>query len=119
MPISFHDHYNYTDEKRQPLLTQIRSELHEWDNKLIETITAAQRIAYSKPNRKVFLEVKVQRHAIVLHMIDVPDPDHILSKIPESHGWRQLTGRAKIETNDDLKRTLPLIRAAWHRGKPA
>lgn len=116
MPASLHDHYNYTDEERQPLLSQILQEVRGLDNKLVETVTAGQRIAYSKPDRKVFLEVKVQRHAIVLHMVDVRDPDHILSKIPDSHGWRQLTERAKIATADDLKRILPLLRIAWHRG---
>ena len=118
MPTSFHDHYEYTDGRRQPLLTRIRREILELDKdkRLTERATAGHRIAYSKPDRKVFLEVKVQRHAIVLHMIDVPDPDHILSNIPESHGWGQLTGRVKIESNPELERVLPLVRNAWLRG---
>ncbi len=86
MSVTFHDHCSYTDEDRQPLLARIRRELHELDDRLNEEVTASQRIAYNKLGRRVFLEVKIQRHAIVLHMIDVPDPDQILSKIPESHG---------------------------------
>ena len=77
---------------------------------------AGQRIAYKKPGRNVFLEVKVQRHAIVLHMVDVPDPDHILSEIPETHGWHQLAKRTKVQTETELERVLPLIKAAWLRG---
>ncbi|MER9504447.1 hypothetical protein [Mesorhizobium sp. M0579] len=116
MAVNFSGHYDYTDEQRRPLLSKIRREVCGWDSKLIETITAQQRIAYAKPNRRVFLELKVQRHRIVLHMVDVPDPDHILSRIPESHGWRQLTLRGEVETDADLERFLPLIHTAWVRG---
>jgi Holliday junction resolvase-like predicted endonuclease/predicted transport protein len=116
MSAGFNDHYNYTDEERRPLLTRIRSKLVELDNRLIERVTARRRIAYSKPGRNIFLEVKVERHAIALHMIDVPDPGQILSKIPESHGWRQLTGRVKITSSAELERVLPLIQNAWLRG---
>ena len=114
--MSFNDHYNYTDEKRQPLLVRIRREVHDWDSRLIEKVTAGQRIAYSKPGRSVFLEVKVQRHAIVLHMVDVPDPEQITSKIPTSHEWHQLARRVKLQTSDELERVLPLIRTAWQSG---
>ena len=116
MSVSFNDHYVYTDENCRPLLTRIRREVNEWDNELIERVTSGKRIAYSKLGRKVFLEVKVQRHAIVLHMIEVPDPDRILSKIPASHGWHQLTRRAKIQTSPELEQILPLVRIAWQRG---
>ncbi len=116
MSSTFHDHYNYTDEYRRPLLSRIRREIRELDDGLIEKVTGAQRIAYSKRERKVFLEVKVQRRAIVLHMINVPDPNKVLAKVPESHEWRQLTGRVKIETAPELERILPLIRAAYLRG---
>jgi predicted transport protein len=116
MPVTFHDHYSYTDKVCQPLLNQIRHQVRDFDNKLVETVTAKQRIAYSKPKRTIFLEVKVQRHAIVLHMIDVPDPNHILSDVPITHGWHQLSKRIKITTADDLKRVSPLIRTAYQRG---
>jgi predicted transport protein len=116
MPVSFRDHYCYTDEKRRPLLSRLRTEILKLDSRLDERTTAGQRIAYKKPDRNVFLEVKVQRHAIVLHMVDVPDPDHILSEIPETHGWHQLAKRTKVQTETELERVLPLIKAAWLRG---
>jgi predicted transport protein len=114
--LSFDHHYSYTDSQRQPLLNKIRHEVLDLDDRLIERITAGQRIAYSKPGRKVFLEVKIQRHAIVLHMIDVPDPDRIMSKIPESHEWGQLTGRVAIKDASELERALPLIRTTYLHG---
>ena len=80
MYASFNDHCNYTDEERRPLLVRIRREMQELDSRLVERVTAGQRIAYRKPGGKIFLEVKVQRHAIVLHMIEVPDPGQILSE---------------------------------------
>ncbi len=88
--MSFNDHYNDTDEKRQPLLVRIRREVHDWDSRLIEKVTAGQRIAYSKPGRSVFLAA--------------------------SHEWHQLARRVKLQTSDELERVLPLIRTAWQRG---
>jgi hypothetical protein len=108
-------HYNYTDEERRPLLNRIRQELRTLDNTLIERVTAGRRVAYSKPGRKIFLEVKIQRHAIVLHTVDVPDPDGVLSTIPESHEWRQLARRTKVLNHMELDYLLPLIRVAWLR----
>jgi predicted transport protein len=116
MPVSFHGHYEYTDKERQPLLSRLRAEIVKLNNRLDERITAGQRIAYKKPGRNVFLEVKVQRHAIVLHMIRVPDPDHILSDIPDTHEWHQLAKRMKIQTAGELEQVLPLIKTAWLRG---
>ena len=115
MPGGFDSHYDYTDEERRPLLVRIRREVQGLDAKVIEKVTAGHRIAYSKPGRKIFLEVKVQRHAIVLHMVDVPDPEGVLSSIPESHEWKQLSRRARVVTNADLNRLLPLVRVAWLR----
>jgi hypothetical protein len=116
MPTSFSDHYDYTDEERRSVLSRIRRELREIDATLRETVTAGRRIAYQKPGRRIFLEIKVQRHAIVLHMVDVPDPEGLLSPIPGSHEWRQLARRANVLSNEDLDRLLPLIRIAWLRG---
>jgi predicted transport protein len=113
---TFADHFNYTDSQRQPLLNRIRQELRTLDNNLRERITPRQRIAYNKTDRKIFLEIKVQRHAIVLHMIEVPDPNGLLSAIPDTHEWRHLSRRAKIENNQQLLQVLPLIKTAWVRG---
>jgi hypothetical protein len=46
MPVNFHDHYEYTDKDRQPLLTRLRAEILKLDKTLDERITAGQRIAY-------------------------------------------------------------------------
>jgi predicted transport protein len=115
MSVGFDAHFAYTDEERRPLLSRLRREVLALDNSLNEKITAGQRIAYSKRGRNIFLEVKVQRHAIVLHMVEVPDPDGLLSAIPESHEWNQLARRGKILNNAELDRLLPLIRVAWLR----
>lgn len=116
MAVSFEEHCAYTDQDLRPVLIALRRELREIDPSLQETVTAGRRIVYHKPRRKIFLEVKVQRHAIVLHTVDVPDPDSLLSVIPGSHEWHQLARRAKILNNADLHRLLPLVRVAWLRG---
>jgi predicted transport protein len=108
-------HFYYADEERRPLLVQIRAETRNLDSSLVERVTAGHRIAYHKPGKKIFLEIKIQRHAIMLHMTDVPDPGQLLSKIPDTHEWRQLSRRVKIENEQELKRVLPLIRLAWQR----
>jgi hypothetical protein len=116
MATSFEDHCAYTDQERRLLLTALRRELRDIDPSLQETVTAGHRVAYHKPGRKIFLEVKVQRHAIVLHMVDVPDPDGLLSVIPGSRKWHQLARRAKILNNGDLDQLMPLVKVAWLRG---
>jgi hypothetical protein len=49
-------------------------------------------------------------------MIRVPDPDHILSDIPDTHEWHQLAKRMKIQTVGELEQALSLIKTAWLRG---
>jgi hypothetical protein len=112
----FGHHRDYTDDLRRPLLDRLLQQVRSWDKGLIETVTAEQRIAYKKPGGRIFLEVKVQRSAIRLHMVDVPDPDGLLLPIPQSHDWKQLSRQATIRTSTDLERLLPLARTAWLRG---
>jgi hypothetical protein len=67
------------------------------------------------PGGKVFLEVKVQRAAIVLHLADggCPDPNNVAQDIPESHGWRQLKKRITILSMADLDAAMPFVEAAY------
>ena len=56
---------------------------------------AGQQIAYNIPDFKIFLEVKVQRAAIVLHLADggCPDPNGIADDIPRIP-WMASVGKA-------------------------
>ncbi|MBM3580498.1 MAG: GIY-YIG nuclease family protein [Alphaproteobacteria bacterium] len=115
--VTFNDHASYTDEARRQLLYQLRQDIIKLDNRLgeAEICTPGQRIAYKLPGGKVFLEVKVQRSAIILHLIDVsvPDPTSITTTIPESHGWRDLKLRIKITTTAELMQAMPFIEGAY------
>jgi hypothetical protein len=114
----YSDHYEYADERRRPLLSQIRRAVLALQAGLVETITAGQRIAYRKPNKKIFLELKVQKEAIVLHMANLEgldDPADFLMTIPETHEWGQLSRRATVRTADDLAQALRFIRSSWMR----
>ena len=114
----YSDHYDYTDEFRKPLLSALRRSVLDLQQGLVETITAGQRIAYKKPGKPNFLEIKVQREAIVLHLANLEglaDPDGILLEIPDTHEWNQLSRRAKIETANDLTNLAVFVRAAWLR----
>ncbi len=114
----YRDHYDYTDDERKPLLCALRQFVLGLQTGLVETFTAQQRIAYKKPGKTIFLEVKVQRAAIVLHLANLEgfsDPQELLSVIPDSHDWKQLSRRARIETASDLKGVEKFVQAAWLR----
>ena len=87
---------SYTDAERQSLLRQIREYIISLDGRLRlgETVTARQRIAYKIPGDKNFLEIKVQRAAILIRLIETnfQDQRKVVRKIPESHGWGDLKG---------------------------
>jgi predicted transport protein len=113
--VTFEDHASYTDAPRRPILNELRSRVLTLDDRLRqgEQCTSGQRIAYKIPGGKIFLEVKVQRAAIVLHLADggCPDPGGIADDIPESHGWRQLKKRIAIVNMADLEAAMPFMTA--------
>ncbi len=117
-PVSFEDHLAYTDAARQPILVDLRERVFGLDDRLREGehCTPNRRIRYKKPGEKIFLEIKVQRAAIVLHLADggCPDPNHVADDIPESHGWRQLKKRITILNGEDLEPAMPFVSAAYH-----
>jgi hypothetical protein len=119
--VTFEDHMAYTDAPRQPILAELRRRVWGLDNRLRqgEQCTPGQRVAYKLPGTKIFLEVKVQRAAIVLHLADggCPDPNGIADDIPASHGWRQLKKRVAILSMADLNTAMPFIEAAYHAEK--
>jgi predicted transport protein len=119
--VTFDDHASYTDAVRRPILIDLRNRVLSLDERLRQTerCTPGQRIAYNIPGGKVFLEVKVQRAAIVLHLADggYPDPNGIADDIPESHGWRQLKKRITILNMADLDAAMPFVEAAY-RARP-
>jgi hypothetical protein len=79
------------DAPRQPVLTELRKRILSFNDRLRqgEKCTAYQRIVYSVPVGRIFLEVKVQRAAIILRLADggCPDPNGVADDIPKSHGW--------------------------------
>jgi hypothetical protein len=109
--VTFDDHASRTDAIRRPILYDLRNRVFALDGRLRQTerCTPGQRVAYNIAGFKIFLEVKVQRAAIVLHLADggCPDTNGIADDIPESHGWRQLKKRITILSIADLD-------AAWH-----
>jgi len=117
LPVTFEDHASYTDAPRREILDQLRQNIFGLDDRLREgeTCTPAQRIVYKIPGDKIFLEIKVQRSAIVLHLIEtgVPDPKGIASSIPESHGWGDLKKRIKILTSTDAENAMSFIERAY------
>lgn len=115
--VSFEDHAAYTDEPRRAILRKLRQFILDLDKRLRDTekCTLQQRIAYHIPGDGIFLEVKVQRAAIVLHLIDadLDDSEGFATRIPKSHGWKQLAIRIKITDPSEAKKALPFIKAAY------
>jgi hypothetical protein len=119
--VTFEDRASYTDAVRRPILIDLRNRVLRLDDRLRQTkrCTPGQRIAYNIPGGRVFLEVKVQRAAIVLHLAEggCPDPNGVADDIPESHGWRQLKKRITILNAADLDAATPFVEAAY-RARP-
>jgi predicted transport protein len=115
--MTFEDHAAYTTVPMRPVLNELRSRVLALDDRLQygEKCTAAQRIAYNIPGSKIFCEIKVQRGAVVLHLVDggYPDPARIADAIPETHGWRQLQKQITILSMADLEVAMPFIEAAY------
>ncbi|MBZ9864223.1 hypothetical protein LB515_02430 [Mesorhizobium sp. CA15] len=119
--ISFKDHVAYTDARLQPILRQLRQHILEIDGCLHEgeAVTPAQRIAYTVPGtRRGFLEIKVQRNAILVRLIDtgLADPRGAIHRIPDSHGW-VVKDEFRILGKEDAEYVKPFIRAAWRLAK--
>jgi predicted transport protein len=115
--VTFEDHAAYTDAPRRAVLIELRSRVLSLAEQLRhgEQCTTSQRIRYKIPGGKIFLEVKVQRAAILLRLVDggCPDPTEITSDIPESFGWGQLKKQITILTMADLDAAMPFIEAAY------
>jgi predicted HTH domain antitoxin len=119
--VTFEDHADYTDVERRAILIELRRRVLSFDDLLRqgEKSTTYHRIAYKVPGGKIFLEVKVQRAAIVLHLVDggCLDPNRIAVDIPPTHEWAQLKKRIIIVKMADLDEAMPFIAAAY-RSRP-
>lgn len=121
--VTFEDHAAYITAPMQPVLYELRRRVLSLDARLEqeERCTSGQRIAYKIGQGRIFLETKVQRAAIVLHLAgaDCPDPNGIVDDIPPSHGWRQLNKRLTIASAVDLEAAMPFIEAAYRVELPS
>src|SRR5258708_32076462 len=90
--MAFADHAGFTDAPRRSVLNSLRNQVHKLDPRFRrgEGYTASNRITFKFPDaKKIFLEIKVQRSAILLRVLDVPFayPARITSEIPEDFRW--------------------------------
>ncbi|WP_245306955.1 MULTISPECIES: hypothetical protein [unclassified Rhizobium] len=115
-PASFEDHIAYADAVRQPLLRELRDHILAIDGRLRsgEVVTPRQRIAYKVSGGTNFLEIKVQRRAILIRLPETSlvDPEEKVRKIPETHGWGRLKDEIRISSAPDVKYALPFVEAA-------
>jgi predicted transport protein len=123
----FEEHVAYTDSVRRPLLRKLRQHILQIDDRLLagEAVTSAQRVAYKIPgSHRGFLEIKVQRNAILVRLIEtgLADPRAVFRKIPDAHGW-VVKNEIRIEDETDAEYVKPFIQAAYDHasasGKPA
>ncbi|RUM22415.1 hypothetical protein EFD56_00490 [Rhizobium phaseoli] len=115
-PASFEDHIAYADAVRQPLLRELRDHILAIDGRLRsgEVVTPRQRIAYKVSGGTNFLEIKVQRRAILIRLPETSlvDAEEKVRKIPETHGWGRLKDEIRISSGPDIKYALPFVEAA-------
>lgn len=116
-PVEFDDHLDYADAIRRPLLQQLRQYMLSLDGRMGrgEAITKAQRIAYRIPGGTIFIEIKVQRSAILVRLIETGLVPRGLDvrKIPESHGWRDLKDEIRLTGASEMPAALLAIQAAY------
>ena len=116
--ITFEDNASYTDDLRRSILNDLRCRVLSLDSRLRqgEHCTAGQRIAYKIPGDRIFLEIKVQRAAILLRLVDggCLDLNGLTNDIPASHGWGRLKKQITILSNTDLEAAIPFIEAAYN-----
>jgi hypothetical protein len=119
--VTFEDHAAYTDAPRHEVLNELRTRVLSLDEQLRrgEQCTSSQRIRYKIPGDKIFLEVKVQRAAILLRLVDggCADPAGITSDIPERFGWGQLKKQIALLTMADLDGAIPFVEAAYRASR--
>ncbi|MEY9584279.1 GIY-YIG nuclease family protein [Sinorhizobium fredii] len=115
-PTCFEDHIAYTDALRQPLLREVRDRILAIDGRLHagETVTPRQRIAYKLTGGTNFIEIKVQRSAILVRLPETSVVDRAgkVRKIPDTHGWGRLKDEIRISNASDVEYALPFIEAA-------
>jgi predicted transport protein len=86
-------------------------------NDIVETVTRANRIAYSRG--RVFLEVKVHKDRVRILFLDISldDPDNVVAKVPESHGWGRLKYLMNLRNMQDLDYGMQFVRASYALAK--
>ncbi|WP_417702405.1 GIY-YIG nuclease family protein [Pseudophaeobacter sp.] len=114
---TFEDHLAYTDEERREVLVELRRRVHDLDRHLQENerCTSGQRLAYKLPGGVNFLEIKVQKHAVLLHLVDggLADPERLAEDIPASHKWHHLKKKIRISDMETLNAAMPFVEAAY------
>ena len=115
--VNFEDHIAYTDVIRQPILRQLRQDIIAMDDRLAagESVTLARRIRYKIPGGKIFIEIKVQRSAVLVRLTETPvaDTSGVVRKIPESHGWGDLKDEFRLTSVSEVEYVLQFVRAAY------
>jgi predicted transport protein len=115
--VTFETHEAYATAPLRPILRELRSRVLALDSRLTEgeRCTAGHRIAYKIPGSKIFLEIKVHRQSLGLHLADggQSDPFGITTEIPETHGWHQLKKRIKLTSMTELEAAMPFVEAAY------
>lgn len=115
--MTFEDHAAYADAPRRSVLSTLRGMVHELDPRFRqgEGCTPSNRITYKFPDAKnLFLEVKVQRSAILMRVRDVrcTYPAGITSSVPENFGWGKKK-QIRLSNVDDLNAAIPCLKAAY------
>jgi predicted transport protein len=111
--VTFESHLQKTDHVRQEILIHLRTMVKGLGGDIVETVTRANRIAYSRG--RVFLEVKVHKDRIRILFLDIRlnDPEDVVVKVPESHGWGRLKFLMNLRNMQDLDYGMQFVKASY------
>jgi hypothetical protein len=116
---SFQDHLKYASSSTQPLaleLDKVIRGLGNVANPVRRHVTNEQRIAYSISTKRQFLELKIQKDAILVRFkrTILADPQKVITEIPKSHDWpwdQEIT----VTDGDTLRYATRFIEAAHQK----
>jgi predicted transport protein len=118
---NYEEHVKYAQPAIRPLvktLDQRIMALGSLSEPIRRQITPAQRFAYQIGTKQQFLEVKVQREAVLLRFkrTILRDEKSLVRDIPKSHGWTS-DQEILITNAEELEYAMRFAAAAFEKSK--
>jgi len=84
-------------------------------DKAVREKSLTQNLAYEAPSGRNFLEIFVKRHEleVLLRPIEYSDPENLIERKPDTHGWT-LDRSVRLKEPSDVDRVKAMIEQSFH-----